>query len=127
MTAVQAGGQGGESTTMAEHQVRGACPLDCPDTCSWLVTVEDGRAVKLHGDPEHPYTRGVLCNKLLNFVEYTRSPERLLYPLRRRGPKGAGTFERIAWDEALDEVATRLRQVIDAYGGEAIWPYYGTG
>ena len=70
--------------------------MDCPDTCSWVVTVKDGRAVKLQGDPTHPFTRGVLCNKLDDYVAYTQSPERLLYPMRRVWPKGAGDFERIS-------------------------------
>src|SRR5262245_40434632 len=106
---------------MTEYTVRGACPLDCPDTCAWRVTVKDGRAVRLQGDPAHPYTRGVLCNKLLNYVEYTRSPERLLHPMRRIGPKGAGRFVSVSWEEALDTIAGRLRAVIDEHGGEAIW------
>jgi anaerobic selenocysteine-containing dehydrogenase len=79
-----------------ERQICGACPLDCPDTCGWIVTVEDGEAVALRGDPDHPFTRGWLCNKLTHYLEYSRSPERLLYPMRRRGPKGSGHFERIS-------------------------------
>ena len=87
---------------MAEEQrVRGACPMDCPDTCGWIVTIKDGRAVKLEGDRAHPFTRGALCNKLNDYIAYTRSPERLLYPVRRVGPKGGGSFKRISWDEAL--------------------------
>ena len=68
---------------MAERVVRGACPLDCPDTCSWLVTVEDGRAVRLRGDPDHPYTRGALCNKVNGYVAYTRSPRQSARPATR--------------------------------------------
>ncbi len=109
------------------HRIAGACPLDCPDTCSWLVTVKDGRAVRLQGDAAHPFTRGVLCNKVNGYIDYSRSPDRLLYPMRRRGPKGAGTFERISWDEALDEIAGRLTSVIRQFGAEAIWPYLGSG
>ena len=108
-------------------RVPGACALDCPDTCSWIVTVEDGRAVALEGDRAHPFTRGVLCNKVNGYVAYTRSPDRLLYPMRRRGPKGRGTFERISWDEALDEIAERFDGAIREFGGEAIWPYLGSG
>jgi len=108
-------------------QVRGACPLDCPDTCSWIVTVRGGEAVALRGDPHHPYTRGSLCNKVAGYLQYRRSPERLLYPMRRIGPKGSGAFVRISWDEALDTVAARLGDVIETNGGEAIWPYVGTG
>ncbi|HYP99339.1 MAG TPA: molybdopterin-dependent oxidoreductase [Polyangiaceae bacterium] len=112
---------------MSERIVRGACPLDCPDTCSWLVTVKDGRAIQLRGDRNHPITRGSLCNKLDDFVAHTQSPERLLFPLRRVGPKGSAQFVRISWDEALATIASRLREVRDRYGGEAIWPYSGTG
>ncbi len=107
--------------------VRGACPLDCPDTCSWDVTVEDGRAVDLRGARDHPFTRGSLCVKVNRYLEHTRAPDRLLHPLRRTGRKGAGEFERISWDEALEETGARLGDVIAAHGGEAVWPCYGTG
>ena len=110
-----------------EQQVRGACPLDCPDTCSWIVTVRDGRALRLQGDRAHPFTRGVLCNKLKDYVDYTRSPERLLYPMRRVGPKGGGSFERISWDQALEEISARLTGIIEESGAQAIWPYLGSG
>jgi anaerobic selenocysteine-containing dehydrogenase len=109
------------------REVLGACPLDCPDTCSWIVTVENGRAVKLQGDPQHPFTRGVLCNKVNGYIAYTQSPDRLLHPMRRRGPKGRGQFERISWDAALDEIAERFDGVIREFGAEAIWPYLGSG
>jgi len=107
--------------------VRGACPLDCPDTCSWIVTVKGGRAVDLRGDPAHPYTRGSLCNKVAGYLSYARSPERLLHPMRRTGPKGSGTFTRISWDEALERIAAALGDAIAKHGGEAIWPFVGTG
>jgi anaerobic selenocysteine-containing dehydrogenase len=110
-----------------DGRIRGACPLDCPDTCSWIVTVREGEAVALRGDPDHPYTRGSLCNKVADYLSYTRSPERLLYPMRRVGPKGAGEFIRVSWDEALETVASRLRDVIETDGAEAIWPYVGSG
>ena len=113
---------------MAEKQhVRGACPLDCPDTCSWIVTVEAGRAVKLQGDRAHPFTRGALCNKLNDYIAYTQSPDRLLYPMRRVGPKGGGSFKRISWNEALAEISARLLRVSEEFGAEAIWPYVGSG
>src|SRR5699024_4479552 len=80
--------------------VRGACPHDCPDTCAMLVTVEDGRATRVAGDPDHPFTRGFLCAKVNRYIERTYHPDRLLYPMRRTGPKGSGQFERISWDEA---------------------------
>src|SRR4051794_38587871 len=108
-------------------EVIGACPLDCPDTCSWVVSVEDGRAVRLRGNREHPFTNGSLCAKVNGYLDHARAPDRLLYPLRRDGRKGEGRFARISWDEALDEIAERLRAVIAEHGGEAIWPFQGTG
>jgi anaerobic selenocysteine-containing dehydrogenase len=108
-------------------EVIGACPLDCPDTCSWVVTVEAGKAVRLRGNREHPFTRGALCAKVNGYLDHARAPDRLLHPLRRVGAKGEGRFERISWDEALDEIAERLRGVVAEHGGEAIWPFQGTG
>ena len=110
-----------------DGQIRGACPLDCPDTCGWIVTVKNGEPIALRGDPDHPYTRGSLCNKVADYLTYARSAERLLYPMRRVGPKGPGEFVRISWDEALEAVAARLRGAIETHGGEAIWPYVGSG
>ncbi|WP_435613381.1 molybdopterin-containing oxidoreductase family protein [Streptomyces sp. bgisy159] len=115
------------STRSGLKIVPGACPLDCPDGCSWQVQVENGTAVGLRGTPDHPYTRGALCVKVNQYLEHTRAPDRLLHPLRRTGRKGEGRFVRISWDDALDEIARRLSEVIDRYGGEAIWPYQGTG
>ena len=107
--------------------VLGACPLDCPDGCSWVVTVENGEAVRLRGNREHPFTAGALCAKVNGYLEHAKAPDRLLYPLRRVGRKGEGRFERISWDEALGEIAARLHAVRDEFGGEAIWPFQGTG
>jgi anaerobic selenocysteine-containing dehydrogenase len=112
---------------VTQREVRGACPLDCPDCCSWIVTVDDGVATRLRGNPDHPVTRGALCVKVNRYLEHAASPDRLRHPLRRVGRKGDGRFERIGWDEALSEIATRLTDIIDEYGGEAIWPYQGTG
>src|SRR4249919_2470843 len=92
--------------------VRGACPHDCPDTCAWQVTVEAGRAMELRGDREHPFTRGGLCSKVNQYIERAYSPERLLYPLKRVGPKGSGRFERVAWGEVLDVIAGQLRDIV---------------
>ncbi|HWQ53695.1 MAG TPA: molybdopterin-dependent oxidoreductase [Bryobacteraceae bacterium] len=103
------------------------CPLDCPDTCSMLVTVEDGRAVRLRGNPEHPVTRGFLCGKVARYLERQYSPHRLLWPQRRTGAKGEGRFERISWDDALDEIAARLRRIAAEFGPEAILPYSYAG
>ena len=108
-------------------KVLGACPLDCPDGCSWEVTVEDGVAVGLRGNKAHPVTRGALCVKVNRYLEQVNSPDRITYPMRRVGRKGEGKFERITWDQALDEITARLMGVIDEYGGEAIWPFLGTG
>lgn len=104
--------------------VRGACHHDCPDTCAWQVTVEDGRAVKLVGDREHPFTHGGLCAKVNSYIDArTYNPERVLHPLRRTGPKGSGGFERVGWDEALSDIAARVRDVVARDGSEAILPY----
>jgi anaerobic selenocysteine-containing dehydrogenase len=111
----------------AMREVHGVCPLDCPDTCGWVVTVRDGEAVALRGDRGHPYTRGALCVKVNRFLEHTRLPDRLLYPMRRVGDKGEGRFERISWEAALQEIAERWRAIIAREGAQAIWPYYGTG
>ncbi|MGF0314778.1 molybdopterin-containing oxidoreductase family protein [Nocardia fluminea] len=108
-------------------KVLGACPLDCPDACSWVVTVEDGVATGLRGNKEHPVTRGALCVKVNRYLEQVGAPDRLRYPMRRVGPKGSGQFERISWDAALDEIATRVTDIINEFGGEAVWPFHGTG
>ena len=107
--------------------IRGCCPVDCPDTCSWLVETVDGNPVRLRGDPNHPYTRGVLCNKLKDFLNYASDQDRLHYPLMRSGTKGSGQFRRVSWDEALDEIAKRWSEILDRDGPQSIWPYYGTG
>jgi anaerobic selenocysteine-containing dehydrogenase len=128
--------------------VHAACPHDCPDACGVLITVEDGRATRIQGDPAHPMTRGFLCAKVAKYLERVYSPERVLYPMRRVAPKGAGgqlgsfarrglagadapprseqRFARISWDEALDEITDRFRKISGEFGSEAILPYsYG--
>jgi molybdopterin guanine dinucleotide-containing S/N-oxide reductase-like protein len=136
--------------------IHAACPHDCPDACAVLITIEDGRAKRIQGDPDHPVTRGFLCAKVAKYLDRVYSPGRVLYPMRRVGPKGSSglrsvvplgagataanpashrtgeasvapsEFERISWDEALDEIAARLRGVVDEFGPEAILPYsYG--
>jgi anaerobic selenocysteine-containing dehydrogenase len=108
--------------------VRGACPHDCPDTCATLVTVRDGRAERIAGDPAHPVTSGFLCAKVNRYLERTYHPDRLLRPLRRTGPKGAGRFTPVSWDAALDEIADRLGAIAaSADGPEAILPYSYAG
>ncbi|MBI3667977.1 MAG: molybdopterin-dependent oxidoreductase [Acidobacteria bacterium] len=102
------------------------CSHDCPDACSVLVEVENGRAVRIRGNPDHPVTRGFLCGKVARYLDRVYSPERLLYPMRRAGAKGEGRFERISWDEALDTIAARLEAIAAEFGPEAVLPYsYG--
>lgn len=103
------------------------CALDCPDCCSVLVNVEEGKGTKLRGNPEHPITRGFLCAKVTRYLERQYHPERLLYPQKRIGAKGEGRFARISWEEALDTVAANLRRVAEAHGPESILPYSYAG
>ena len=125
--------------------VHAACPHDCPDACSVLITVEEGRATRIQGDPNHPMTRGFLCAKVAKYLDRVYSPDRVLYPMRRIAPKGftaersfaapeqpgaavptSAIWRRISWDEALDEIASRFRQIVGEFGSEAILPYsYG--
>ena len=119
--------------------VHAACSHDCPDACGVLITVEHGRAVKVQGDPAHPFTRGFLCAKVAKYLDRVYSPERVLYPMRRVAAKGMqnsnaaahsasvkSAFERITWDEALDQIASRFRKISREFGSEAILPYsYG--
>src|SRR4029077_16000577 len=106
--------------------VHSVCALDCPDCCSMLVQVENGRATRLRGDPSHPVTRGFLCGKVAQYLEREYSPDRLLYPRKRIGAKGEGRFERISWDEALGTIAEKLGAIASEFGPEAILPYsYG--
>ena len=106
--------------------VRGACPHDCPDTCALKITVENGRAVRVQGDPEHPPTHGALCTKVSRYTERTYHEERVLHPLKRVGPKGSGQFMRVGWDEALADIAARLA-AIAARNPEAVVPYSYAG
>ena len=106
--------------------VRGACPHDCPDTCALRVTVQDGRAIKVTGDPDHPPTHGALCTKVSRYPERTYHPDRVLTPLKRCGPKGSGQFKPVSWDEALGDIAQRL-QAIAARDAQAIQPYSYAG
>ncbi len=101
----------------------GACPHDCPDTCSMLFEVKDGILQSVRGNPVHPMTRGGLCVKLKDYEKRHYHPDRLLYPLRRVGPKGSKQFARISWDEALDEIVSRWQKIIAEYGPQAIIPY----
>jgi anaerobic selenocysteine-containing dehydrogenase len=117
--------------------VHAACPHDCPDACGVLITVDDGRAVKIQGDPAHPVTRGFLCAKVAKYLDRVYSPDRVLFPMRRVSPKGFAdknvratqaqqVFRRISWDEALDEITSRLKSIAVEFGSESILPYsYG--
>src|SRR5213075_3164580 len=127
--------------------VHAACPHDCPDACGVLITVDNGRATKIQGDPAHPVTRGFLCAKVAKYLDRVYSPDRVLYPMKRVGPKGiagegvratkehVGTsapgrpggaqlrsevWQRISWDEALDEIASRFRGIASEFGSESI-------
>jgi len=103
------------------------CALDCPDCCSLLIDIEDGKGSHLRGDPNHPVTRGFLCGKVARYLEREYAQDRLLYPQKRIGAKGQGKFQRISWDEALDAIARRLEGVAAEYGPEAILPYSYAG
>ncbi|MDQ4061253.1 MAG: molybdopterin oxidoreductase family protein [Pseudomonadota bacterium] len=105
-----------------------ACPHDCPSTCALEVEVLDARRVgRLRGAKDNSYTAGVICAKVARYAERIHHPDRLLHPLRRKGPKGSGEFERIGWDEALDEVAAALLRAEERLGPETVWPYYYAG
>jgi molybdopterin guanine dinucleotide-containing S/N-oxide reductase-like protein len=120
-----------------KRTVHAACPHDCPDACGVLITVDNGRATRIQGDPTHPVTRGFLCAKVAKYLDRVYSPDRVLYPMRRVAPKGpvtarlgtgdgGGVFQHISWDEALDEIASRFKRISAEFGSEAILPYsYG--
>ena len=111
---------------LSSNPVRGACPHDCPDTCALLTTVENGRAVRVQGNPAHRHTDGVLCAKVSKYAERTHHPERILTPLMRTGPKGSGQFTPVSWDEALAGIAARLGEIA-ARDPQAILPYSYAG
>jgi anaerobic selenocysteine-containing dehydrogenase len=104
------------------------CPHDCPSACALDIEVLDGRSIgRVRGSKKQTYTAGVVCAKVARYAERIHHPERLLYPLRRTGPKGSGQYARISWDEALDEVAARFDACEREFGGESVWPYYYAG
>src|ERR1700730_18064022 len=117
--------------------VHSVCSHDCPDSCAVLVTVNgEGRAVKVQGDPSHPVTQGFLCGKVAKYLDHVYSPQRILHPLRRKPGVAKGqlakgreleAFEQISWDEALDAIAGRLKQIADEHGAESILPYSYAG
>ena len=101
----------------------GGCPHDCPDTCSMIYDVEDGQLMSVKGNPDSPITRGGLCTKVKDYEKRHYHEDRLLYPMRRTGPKGSKQFERISWDDALDEIVSKWTDIIDEHGPQAIIPY----
>jgi len=103
------------------------CPLDCPDTCAMIATVEDGRVVSLSGDPEHPYTNGMICRKMRRYPERLYSAGRILHPLIRIGAKGTARFKQISWDQAWEYLTQRLANVLESHGGESVLPYCYAG
>src|SRR3954467_11492144 len=107
--------------------VRTACPLDCPDSCTLEVTVENGRVQKIDGGDVNPVTRSFICAKVRRFGERVYGEDRILHPAVRKGPKGSGTFERVNWDEALDLIASKMREIKEQHGAEAILPFYYGG
>ena len=112
---------------MSETLYRSVCPYDCPDTCGLLVTVDNGRAVKVSGDPEHPFTQGTLCPKMNRYAETVHSPRRLTRPLARIGPKGSGKFREMSWEAAILEISRRWQEITASLGAEAILPYSYAG
>ena len=106
---------------------RSVCPYDCPDTCGLLVEVAGGKAIKVTGDPDHPFTRGTLCPKMNRYQQTVHSPLRLTGPLLRKGKKGSGEFRPISWEEAIHQIADRWQKIIDPFGAEAILPYSYAG
>ncbi|MBL8149102.1 MAG: molybdopterin oxidoreductase family protein [Blastocatellia bacterium] len=112
---------------MSIRTIAAVCPHDCPDTCSMTVTVEGDRAIKVEGTPNHRFTDGFLCTKVSKYLDRVYHEGRLLYPQRRVGKKGEGRFQTISWDEALDEIATRLKHIAKEFGSESILPYSYAG
>ncbi len=114
-------------STTERHIVRGACAHDCPDGCSFISEVENGRVVDFYANPDHPITQGWLCAKVRPYLDRVYDPNRLQYPLRRTGPKGSNRWQRISWDDAISEIACRWQEIIDRSGGAAILPYSFSG
>ena len=112
---------------MPVQYIRGACPHDCPDTCAIITEVDQKRAVNFYADSVQPITQGWLCAKVRPYLEHIYHPDRLLYPLRRVGPKGSGQWERISWETAVGEIADRWREIIARYSAAAILPYSYSG
>jgi anaerobic selenocysteine-containing dehydrogenase len=115
-----------QSTFAPEHTVDTVCPLDCPDSCSLVATVQNGKLTTLDGTHANPVTGGYICAKVRHFPERVYGPDRLLHPMVRKGPKGMASFERVSWDDALARIAQQIREAADRFGGESVLPYsYG--
>src|SRR6266851_7959009 len=114
-------------SNQSAQTIRAVCPHDCPDACGMLVTVTEARATALRGDPDHPFTKGFLCQKGSRYLDRVYHAERLKWPMKRVGPKGRGQFTRVSWDEAIDIIARRLADIAGSRdGSQAILPYsYG--
>ena len=108
-------------------EILGTCHHDCPDSCGWIATVDDGQLTNLRGNPEHPFSQGELCPKVNKLVDRVYSDDRILTPLVRTGPKGSGEYAPASWDDALAMVAERWHSIIDTHGGEAILPWWDAG
>jgi anaerobic selenocysteine-containing dehydrogenase len=104
------------------------CPHDCPSACALEVEVVDNKTIgRVYGSKAQTYTAGVICAKVARYAERNHHPDRLLYPLKRTGPKGSGQFTRVSWDDAMAEIAQRLLKIEAEHGSEAIWPYFYAG
>ena len=112
---------------MSSNLKRSVCPYDCPDTCGLIIEVVDGQAFKVTGDPEHPFTRGTLCPKMVHYERTVHSPLRVKHPLLRTEEKGAGQFKPITWDEGIERIADQWKRIVSDYGAEAILPYSYAG
>ena len=103
------------------HTAQVVCPHDCPDSCLMDVTVEHDRAVSIKASKEHPFTRGALCTKVNKFLDRVYAPDRLLYPVKRVGPKGPGAqFVRISWDEAVSTIVEKMQATMATHGPQSI-------
>lgn len=110
------------------HIARSVCPHDCPSTCALDVEILDARTIgRVRGAKDDPYTAGVICEKVARYAERIHHPDRLLYPQRRVGRKGEGRWQRISWDEAFEEIVTRLVAIEAEFGAESIWPFFYAG
>jgi len=118
---------GGYGVNSEVEVKRSVCPYDCPDACGLLVETAAGKVIKVMGDPDHPYTKGTLCPKMTHYEKTVHSPERLIQPLLRIGPKGTGDFKEISWEEAVRHIKARWQKIIAEYGAESILPYSYAG